>query len=272
MKELKNAIQIITLRIAEILKSNNPSVYLYGSAVLDDFQFGWSDIDILVLTEQKISEAQAQELVKLRQTMFAEHPGNRFFRLFEGGMLTADTFRSGAADTVVYWGTSGERIDDHYTFDSFCMTELLENGVLLYGEDVRSGLPHPGYDELKENVWQHYETIRKYAGSSGRSLYTYGWLLDISRCIYTLRTGKIIAKTSAGEWALKGKVCPCEALLSKAVEIRKSPLLYKNDREIFDRAETINDDIQRYADVLEQELKGTACRSDLPAKAGDKMS
>lgn len=272
MKELKNAIQIMTLRIAEILKSNNPSVYLYGSAVLDDFQFGWSDIDILVLTERKISEAQAQELVKLRQTMLAKQPENRFFRLFEGGMLTADAFRSGAADTVVYWGTSGERIDDHYTFDSFCMTELLENGVLLYGEDVRSGLPHPGYDELKENVWQHYETIRKYAGSSGRSLYTYGWLLDISRCIYTLRTGKIIAKTSAGEWALKEKVCPCEALLSKAVEIRKSPLLYKNDREIFDRAETINDDIQRYADVLEQELKGTACRSDLPAKAGDKMS
>lgn len=40
MKELRNAIQIMTLRIAEILKCNNPSVYLYGSVALDDFKFG----------------------------------------------------------------------------------------------------------------------------------------------------------------------------------------------------------------------------------------
>ena len=256
MEELKNAIQSMTLRIAEILKDNSPSVYLYGSVVVDDFQFGWSDIDILVLTERKISKIKAQELVKLRQTMIAEHPENRFYKLFEGGMLTADAFRSGAADTVVYWGTSAERVESHYVLDSFCISELLENGVLLYGEDVRLGMPHPDYVDLKENVRQHYETIRKYAGLSGRSLYTYGWLLDISRCIYTLRTGKIIAKTAAGEWALKEKLCPCEISLAKAVKIRKSPLLYKNDTEILDYAETIRAEIQRYADVLEQELKG----------------
>lgn len=250
MEELRNAIQIMTLRIAKILKCNNTSVYLYGSVALNDFKFGWSDIDILVLTERKISEAQAQELVKLRQTMFVDHPENRFYRLFEGGMLTADAFRSGAEDTVVYWGTSRERIDYHYVFDSFCMSELLDNGVLLYGEDVRFDLPRPDYDELKENVRQHYETIRKYAGLSGRSFYTYGWLLDISRCIYTLRTGKIIAKTAAGEWALKEKICPCEIILAKAVKIRKCPLLYKNDTEILDYAETISDEIQMYADVF----------------------
>lgn len=33
-------------------------------------------IDILVLTERKISRIKAQELVKLRQTMIAEHPEN----------------------------------------------------------------------------------------------------------------------------------------------------------------------------------------------------
>lgn len=207
------------------------------------------------MTERKISEVQAQELVKLRQTMLAEHPENHFYRLFEGGMLTADAFRSGAEDTIVYWGTSGERIDNRYVFDSFCMSELLESGVLLYGEDVRFDLPRPDYDGLKESVRQHYETIRKYAGLSGRSFYNYGWLLNISRCIYTLRTEKIIAKTVAGEWALKEKLCPCEVILAKAVKIRKCPLLYKNDTEILDYAETIIEEIQRYADVLEQELK-----------------
>ena len=83
------------------------------------------------------------------------------------------------------------------------MSELLDNGVLLYGNDVRAVFVHPDFDEPRENVRRHYETIRKYAGLSERSLYAYGWLLDISRCIYTLRTRKIIAKTTAEEWALK---------------------------------------------------------------------
>ena len=239
----------------EILKWNAPAIYLYGSVTLNDFKIGWSDIDILVLTEHKISEAQAQKLVKLRQTMLEEDSENRYYRLFEGGMLTTNALQFGTTDTVVYWGTNGERIDNHYVFDAFCMSELLDNGVLLYRNDIRAVFVHPDFDELRENVQRHYETIRKYAVLSGRSLYAYGWLLDISRCIYTLRTRKIIAKTTAGEWALKEKLCPCEGALAKAVKIRKDPLLYKNDTEIYDYAETIGEEIQMYANVLEQELK-----------------
>lgn len=51
---------------------------------------------------------------------------------------------------------------------------------------------------LKSNVQRHYEVIRRYVQKTDRSLYSYGWLLDISRCIYTLRTGRIIPKTAAG--------------------------------------------------------------------------
>lgn len=43
-----------------------PSVYLYGSSVLNDFRLGWSDIDILILTGKQMSEEQAQRLVGLR--------------------------------------------------------------------------------------------------------------------------------------------------------------------------------------------------------------
>ena len=42
------AIRLMTNEIASILSCNKPTVYLYGSVVLDDFKIGWSDIDILV--------------------------------------------------------------------------------------------------------------------------------------------------------------------------------------------------------------------------------
>lgn len=128
---MKNAINNMVNRIVSIIGDCKPSIYLYGSVVLDDFKMGWSDIDILVLTGERITEPQANELVGLRESMLVGEPNNPYYRSFEGGMLTLDAFVSGKKDTVVYWGTSGERITDKYHFDSFSMTELLESGRLL---------------------------------------------------------------------------------------------------------------------------------------------
>lgn len=78
---MKALIQAMSGRIADILAPCEPSIYLYGSWVLHDFRPGWSDIDILVLTQRYISEEQALRLVSLRQTMAAEFgdPGYRSF-------------------------------------------------------------------------------------------------------------------------------------------------------------------------------------------------
>ena len=108
----------------------------------------------------------------------------------------------------VYWGTDSEKITDHYTLDSFGMTELIEISVLLYGTDIRNQLKAPEFNELYADVKHHYDTIRKYAQKTGRTIYSFGWMLDIARCIYTLRTGKIIAKTDAADWALESNLCP----------------------------------------------------------------
>lgn len=257
MTGLRKTIELITRRIVDILNPCDPSIYLYGSIALGDFKLGWSDIDILVLTREPISEEQANQLVHLRQTMLSEEPGNPYYRSFEGGMLSLNAFLLREQDRVVYWGTSGERITVRYYFDSFSMCELLDSGILLYGDDVRDRMIRPDYSALTADVRRHYETIRQYARKTGRELYSFGWLFDISRCIYTLRTGKIIAKTAAGEWALQEHICPCADALAKAVDVRKDPIIYKNDKRTFDYAEKLGNSIQRYADLLEQELRET---------------
>jgi predicted nucleotidyltransferase/GNAT superfamily N-acetyltransferase len=250
---LKSVDKIVT-SIINILSDCHPSIYLYGSMVLDDFKLGWSDIDILCLTETQISQAQADELVGLRQKLLQIEPDNIYYRSFEGGMLTISSFLGHTPDRVVYWGTSGQRITDNYCFDSFSMTELLENGILLYGDDVRSRMSMPTYEDLYLDIKRHYETIRRYARTTDRKNTSCGWLLDISRCIYTLRTGKIIAKTTSAEWALENKLCPDEVTLEKALEVRKNPLKYEKDEHISDYLETLGDKIQSYADVFEAEL------------------
>ncbi|MDR2753013.1 MAG: DUF4111 domain-containing protein [Oscillospiraceae bacterium] len=250
---VKKSINIMVAEISDILADHSPSIYLYGSVALDDFKLGWSDIDILVLTKRNFCADQAETLVGLRQSLSERYPGNPYFRLFEGGMRSLGAFINNAPKRTVYWGTSGQRITDNHYFDSFSMAELIDGGRLLYGGDIRDKLTYPTYTELRDDVRKHYETIRKYAQSTNKSVNSFGWLLDIARGIYTLRTGKIIAKTAAGEWALENGICPVPEALTKAVEVRRDPLAVKSDDGVLAYAEQLGGEIQKFADVLERE-------------------
>ena len=253
-EDLRSAVHIMTSEISGILKESNPSVYLYGSVVLNDFKKGWSDIDLLVLTQKPISIGQAEKLVNLRQVLVEREGRNSLFRSFEGGMISLDALLQGKKETAVYWGTSGQRIKEGYSLDSFAKYQIKNDSILVYGKDVRNRIETPANVELYADVKRHYEAIRQYCVKTDRSIYSYGWFLDIARCIYTMRTGRIIAKTKAGEWALEQGLCPNRQALERALAIRKNPALYLDDQSVQDDAEHQGEDVQRFADVLELEL------------------
>ena len=239
---LENVIQIVSNEIALTLDDNKPSIYIYGSFALNDFKLGWSDIDIFVFTEKEISEEKAKVLVELRQQLDNKYSKSSYFNLFEGGITQLDAFIENRESCSIYWGTTGQKVINLYTLDSFGIAEIIDNGILVYGKDIRNRLNYPTYTEFKNDIILHTKSAREYGG-------TVGWLLDISRGIYTLRTGKIISKTRAGEWALENMLCPNIDALKKAVEIRKNPLLFSETDKMID-----NDIIQEYADVLMEDI------------------
>ncbi len=251
----RQAIHTMASAIQQILEAQQPTIYLYGSCVLDDFRLGWSDIDLLVLTQTRMSETQAQVLVPLRQRLWEDDPATPYYRAFEGGMLTLSAFVSKASDRVVYWGTSGQRLTDTYHFDSFCMAELLQSGERLCGEELRGWLTMPTYADFHQDVKKHCEAIRLYAQKTDRSLYSFGWLLDIARGLYTLCTGRIASKTAAGQWALENGLCPVPQALEAALRVRNSPMLFRDDPALSHYALTLGPEIQRFADVLEDALE-----------------
>ena len=253
MMDLQQQIQTMSCSIQDVLSDIPVSIYLYGSVTMDDFQYGWSDIDLLCLTGYSITHEQAQRLVGLRQQL-VERYGDPVYHLFEGGILLLQSFLNGTPDTVVYWGTSGQQITDTYNLDSFSRYELKTNGVLIAGRDIRDMIIMPSDTDMKRAVQFSYETIRKGVIQTSESLYSCGWLLDIARCIYTLRTGNVITKTKAGEWALEQQLCPVPETLKNVLLVRKEPLKYKNDPEFKVWARSLGNDVQRLADILEQEL------------------
>ena len=239
--------------IASIMDGLLNGAWLYGSVALGDFRLGWSDIDFVALTQEPITEYQAEKLLTLRQDMLTTAPDNLYYRSFEGVIASLNEFRSQSFQRLVYWGTSGQKITDRYTPDAFSLFELAKYGKPIYGNNAWI-LPAPGKEELISAVRSHYEAIRKCAVETTDTLYSCGWLLDIARCIYTLRHNDVIAKTQAGMWALKEHLFSNEAPLSRTVEIRLHPLRFKDREDIKLWLKGLGPVVQNYADVLEREL------------------
>ena len=263
---MKKSIDVLMDSVRTILEENDLTVYLFGSICLDDFKLGWSDIDVLMLTEKTISEKQAKQLVNLRQTLLETYHGNPYYRSFEGGILSFSEFLNKKRERVVYWGTSGQRITDSYYFDVFSTMQLKDSGILVCGNDIRDRIQYPTYDEMFQAVRNHYKTIRDYAVKPGRSLYSAGWMLDIARCLYTLTERKIISKTEAGYWAIGKGLVPNVEVMKKVISIRENPLKYKDDIEVQDWLEMLGPSIQEFADVLENKLAGAHQYSGLPGE------
>ena len=249
---LRLAINTMAVSIYNILESVQPSIYLYGSVTAEDFRPGWSDIDLLVLTQEPITETQADLLLHLRQTLALRDPDTPHYRAFEGGMLDLGSFLTGEDTRVVYWGTTGERIKERHAFSAFDRASLLSNGQLLLGKDVRRHLEMPEYPEIATAAVSHAVTIRQH-GAGSRSIYAYGWLLDTARCLYTLVNGRLTTKTAAAQWALDEHLCPCPAELSMALTVRRQPELIR-DEHVLDYAEGLTEAIRSFLNLLEQAL------------------
>ena len=257
MLNLNQSIERMTGRLCDVLEQKVHSIWLYGSVVLDDFRPGWSDIDMLVLAGGPVTEEQARQLVGLRQAMLETEPDNPYYRSFEGIIADVSEYLAGSFSRLVYWGTSGERITDRYQQDVFSAFELAKYGKCIFGKDDRSLFAAPSAAELREAVRQHDEAIRRFAVQTDERLYSCGWLLDIARCIYTLRHQDVIAKTRAGIWALSEHLFREEEPLRRTLRIRQDPMAYKDREDVKQWLKGLGPVVQQYAEVLERELSRT---------------
>lgn len=249
---MEHTLACVTAAIADILADKPPTIYLYGSCALGDFRPGWSDIDLLALTPRPLTDTEAQRLLTLRQDLPAKYPETLHIRACEGCIAPLDSFTNPTPSSVVYWGTTGQRLTDRPSLDAFALWQLQHQSKLLHGPDVRHFLPKPTAADLHAAVGKHLRTILDH-GCGGRSIYAFGWLLDIARCLYTLRHDSVVAKTAAGEWALNHGLCPDAAALRMALDVRRDPALMQQ-LAVLKAAESLTPAIAAFAAVLQQEL------------------
>ena len=72
-----------------------------------------------------------------------------------------------------------------------------------------------------------------------------------------MRHNDVIAKTDAGIWALENHVFQDESALRRTIEIRQNPLSAADD-DTMHWLGNLGPTVQRYADVLENELEAVS--------------
>lgn len=241
-------------RLISLLGDQLASIHLYGSCVMEDFQPGWSDIDVLCFCKSPLLPHQADALLMLRQQL-VEETGNPLFRSIEGAVIWIHAFSNTCSSPCVYWGTGGQRIRTDYSLDAFSRYSLLHFGKCIYGQDMKHLIPHADFEDLADGIRHHLITIRTYAKETNESLYSCGWMLDIARCLYTLRHETLISKTKAGIWALEQHLCPEPVQMERTLAIRQNPSEALKSPSVATWLKSLGPSVQMFADVLEKELK-----------------
>jgi len=104
-----------------------------------------------------------------------------------------------AAGTGLWWGTTRERPIDHNHLGWFNLLDLRENGIVIFGMDLRTEIPAPQPADLVQEIRRACRMMRQHGCGGGQ--YSVDFLLQSARFLAFLNERRLFSKSEAAEWA-----------------------------------------------------------------------
>jgi hypothetical protein len=203
----------------QALRDDLVGSYLFGSAATGSFEPGISDLDTVAVLRSDLTDEQITSLDRLHRTITEETPD--WQDRIEVVYLSAHALRAFRSRTSPAARISpGEpfhtiEVDHRWLIDWY---QLREVGIALIGPPATSLVPAISRDEYVEAVRQHLLDWREWARFETRGSQAYA-ILTTCRGLRTIRTGELVSKREAAEWA-RLELPEHEELIGKAVEWR----------------------------------------------------
>lgn len=234
-------------------------LYLTGSVALGDFRPHVSDVDFVVVTARRPTDADQNALRRVHSRVRALHPRPQFNGIHVTWEdLTCDPLSCARVPAVL----SGRfRSRSNVDVNPVTWRILADRGVTLRGPvpvelDIWDGL-----EELRAWSWRSLdEQWARWRAKAGRFISPRGlaalgslapsWsVLNVSRLHFTLQTGEITSKSGAGFYALHAFGEQWHRVVNECLRIRRGsalPSLYQNSmarrRAALDYIEMVLDD------------------------------
>ncbi len=202
--EINQVLQHLLENIHKVLGDRLKGFYLYGSLVGGDFDYDISDIDLLAVTSDDVSDSDFARLKEMHSEFASKHPAwdNRIEVQYasETGLKR---FRAQASRmAVISPGEPFHVIDagiDWLTNWYF----VLERGVTLFGPPPAHFIDHVSKDEFIQAIFDHalfWQNHVKQTKAS-RPYQSYA-VLTLCRAFYTITNNEQVSKKKAADWAL----------------------------------------------------------------------
>ena len=249
MQQYDNLINGFVERSKEILRDSLVGVYLHGSSVMDCFNPQKSDIDLIIVVDQPLSDSTKRKYMDMVAAANAMGPVKGIemsivlrkvckpfiyptpYELhFSAGHL--DWYRDDPDDYIRRMNGTDRDLAAHFMI-------INKRGKCLYGapiEDVFAEVPRCDYmDSIWYDVEGAAEEITEYP------LYL---TLNLARVLAYKEEGLVLSKKEGGEWALEHLPSEYHPLITNAM------------REYTENAEIVYDDVLaiRYAEYAIRKL------------------
>ena len=196
--------------VQDALGENVAGVYLCGSLALGSFDPETSDVDVLVVTEKPVTEAQLVSLQALHERIPVE--GNEFGRPYEVYYIDRQTLRrfepgqrhvKAGVDEEFGWKPQRQNwVIERWT--------VRQHGLVVLGPDPAELIDPVTTDDLREAARSELQVrIADWAREGAepepwlqrRSSQAYE-AITVCRALYTIECGSLPSKSEALEWAL----------------------------------------------------------------------
>lgn len=225
-----------------ILTDNLKSMYLLGSIALGDFRVDSSDIDFLVITEEKMTEDDLSKIDMLHSNL---NDTSIWGQRIEVSYISVDTLNS---DSVIgqnrpYYNSgklSCEPYGQEWYIDKYI---LITKGVLIYGCSINRTIDEISVKELKcASIKFFRENLKPLIESSNNlsSEYLVFVTLSICRILYTLKEEAVTSKSESVDWLDQYTQYKYSDALNEAINWKLEKEFVRRDESIVFMTEMYN--------------------------------
>lgn len=228
-QKLKHISKQVTDVIQLVLKSNLVGIYLTGSAVLSDWHYGKSDLDLTVVVNRSLSKKDVAFMEEQIKKLESQYPNVKYEIQYV---------------PILALGKSPEEIEpmlsyhdrkhslSYFGFNAVTWFTLKKHGVALYGKPVEELHLKTDEDELCAYVYNNVNTYWTAWAASAAKIFSIKGILSftdwavewcvcgISRMYYTLQEKDITSKNGSLEYMLNKAPKEYQKILKEAQTIR----------------------------------------------------
>ena len=194
----------VTSALASILGRNLVGIYLYGSLTQRAFNPERSDVDLIVVTERDLSDAQFRRLnAWLARAAESNMWVARLQMLF---LIKREVLKMNSKACLYQFGRLRRSGSDG---NPIIWMNVLRSGVALYGPSPELFVPQITFEilfqALEREVGYLREEISLKPQSEWRDVRSYRAyaVLTLCRILYSARHGRVVSKRVAAKWAIK---------------------------------------------------------------------